>query len=287
MNQTFFKSLTPALIGAVTVATVGIPQAAQAQTTTAISDVDFTNATLTLDGVDFWPTFFAETQAGAELNNIDPFDAVPPTACGSTQIGSSVNQPGPGGSFARGSANVDCSNSIAIANNDAELALLDTTNNNESGTGLGGYELFNEFEASAGQEIIFNGDLATTLRVITEGYDLGEVEPVVEAEYLAQFNIDQIVDGEAVRVFTGETFDDGIDIINDNDTIQAIRNSSPIPTQSFTFEEDGLYEVRFSAVERVGAVENEEGMDVPEPSNLSGLLALGGIAFLLKRRNSH
>ena len=285
MNQTFFKSLTPALIGAVTVATVGIPQAAQAQTTTAISDVDFTNATLTLDGVDFWPTFFTETQAGAELNNIDPFDSVPPTACDSSPIGSAVNQSGFGGSFARGSANVDCSNPSAIANNDAELALLDTTNNNESGTGLGGYELFNEFEASAGQEIIFNGDLATTLRVITEGYDLGEVEPVVEAEYLAQFNIDQIVDGEAVRVFTGETFDDGIDIINDNDTIQAIRNSSPIPTQSFTFEEDGLYEVRFSAVERVGAVEN--GIDVPEPSNLSGLLALGGIAFLVKRRNSH
>ena len=48
MNQTFYKSLTPALIGAVTITTVSIPNNAQAGTVTANGNVTFNDVSVLL-----------------------------------------------------------------------------------------------------------------------------------------------------------------------------------------------------------------------------------------------
>lgn len=289
MNQTILKSFTPALIGAVTVSTVGMPQAAQAQTIEAESRVSFTDATLTLNGADAWSLFSAQTEG---LANLFPPDQAP--AAENTFTTTCPNTATPAmnvvatrtrtSSLATGGADVDCSNQITIANNFAEIALLDTGIPDETGTAQGSYEIFAEINFEEGDVLEFDGTLNTLLSASVDGY-ADPTGALASAEFLAQFTIN---DEDGNRVFTGTEFDDQLVIQDRNNASERFTFSDQIVSETYTVEEDGIYSIAFSGVEETNGREaTGVTTGVPEPSNLSGLLALGGIAFLLKRRNRH
>lgn len=281
MDRTLFKHIAPGLVGAVTVATVGIPQAAQAQTIEAESRVSFTNVTFTLNGENFWPELSAQTEATAGLfppPNLDDFEQEFLTACTNTPIPANafVSRTS---SFASSGANVACNTPVAEANNFAQLALLDTSIPNETSTALGSYETFGEVNLQEGDVLAFNGNLNTLLSVSINGYD-DPIGALASSGFLAQLTIN---DADGNRVFTGTEFDDQLVIQDRNDSQEQRTFVDQLVSETYTVEEDGLYSITFSAVEEANAVE-EDSIQVPEPSNLAGFLALGGIAFLLKRR---
>lgn len=315
MNQTFLTRLTPALLGAVTLATVGIPQAAQAGTISARSEVDFTNVTLQLidndgsgDGIGnlFLPVAplgydgsFAEVDASGAINGIDPVDAVGPVACANTPIttigaGSEFPFSLAGGTINAG-ASVDCSGIPATASNFAQIDLTAAPGDPPiSGFAQGEYEVFSDdFEATAGDVVDLDGFVAFDLFAEVTGFDGGT--KIASAEFEAQYTINRIIDGIVTEVFAGSVFSGGVAVTNEdgqeilNNTTQEIADPFPLSSPDFDYiipeGADGTYEIRLAAVEQVtGAIDREK---VPEPSSLAGLLALGGLTFLVKRRKNH
>lgn len=298
MNQTFYKSLTPALLGAVTLAAVGIPQAAQAGTIRARSTVDFTEVTLELidndgsgDGIaNVWTEAFGGVNAGG---NVTP----PPTPGVFVSDGPSLLTDGPldtrtliggtapldsnGPNFADGSAEISLSGNILTTGNDAEVFL--TGEGPSVGAGEGEYTVFtpsfasgNPFAVTEGDTLDLEGFLNTELFVEITDWEPGDTK-IAEADYTATYEI--LLNGEVV--FTAPVLADELNLVNANDSLTET-SSVILDDIDYTFENDGFAEVAFFAREQA---EGTNSQTTPEPSSLAGLLALGGISFLLKRRN--
>ena len=289
MNPKLFKSFTPALVGAVTLAVVGIPQAAEAGTVTGSSNVRFTDVSLELidnddsgNGIaNLWDISFATVSAGGEINGSDPTVGLGPVSTDTPIDTRSLGQLPfvVGANEVDGAAAVDLSNPLGITSNEASIFL--TGDGPVSGSGFGQYTVFSDdFTVTSGDELDLNG----SFQGIIEGEitDFTGGTKIVESNYVARYDV--FLDDELV--FSGDVLDAANRVINENGEYSEDTGIIPIDDTDYTFENGGTARVEFFAREEASATIDRD-VQVPEPASILGLLAVGGAFGFLKRRRSH
>lgn len=279
------NKMTAGVIGLLTATSLGIVQEAQAATVRSSSVANFENVTLNLvnpDGTtNLIPLFFNTIEGNGSLtldgNSDSDFFAAGPSQC-PVSLSDTSNASVPNG-FANSGAGVNCADiSVIEANNFAEIEM---TGNQGEARAIGAYTIFSDtFQVNPGDLVDLSGSFSAEVLAEIIGWT-PETTKTAAADFLGTYEI--FVDDEVV--FQGPRLDLAVALVNQNGLVMD-SDSGPLDGIDFEVPEgvSGLARIQLSAREQAsGSI----ARDVPEPSALIGLSAIGVGALLSRKKKNN